>query len=51
MRPDKYAELLNVGEGTIHSLLKSGRLRSVKLAGRRVIPTSAIEALLEPKEG
>ncbi len=38
---------LGIGETLMWRLVKEGRLRSVKLGGRRLVPMSAIAALLD----
>lgn len=40
------AEALSVGRSTIFDLMKSGRLRRVKIGAKTVIPRSSLEALL-----
>ena len=46
VRPAEAAELLSVSRDTVYVLMRSGRLRSVKLGRARLIPISAIEELL-----
>lgn len=41
------AALLGVSRTTVHALLRSGRLRSVKIGARRLIPVAEVERLLE----
>lgn len=41
------AELLGLGRNTTYDLLRSGRLRSVRVGRRFVIPRSEIDAFLE----
>jgi excisionase family DNA binding protein len=43
---DEAAEILGVGRSTTKTLLGTGRLRSVRLGSRRLIPESAIEDLI-----
>ena len=38
---------LNLSRDSVYALLNSGRLRSVTLGRRRVIPASALSALLD----
>jgi excisionase family DNA binding protein len=38
--------MLNVGRSTAYDLIRSGRLRSVKIGRRRLIPRDALEDLL-----
>jgi excisionase family DNA binding protein len=35
-----------LSRSTLYELIKNGRLRAVKVAGRRLIPRDALEALL-----
>jgi excisionase family DNA binding protein len=41
------AELLGLGRNSTYDLLRSGRLRSVRVGRRFVIPRSEIDAFLE----
>ncbi|WP_433051132.1 helix-turn-helix domain-containing protein [Dactylosporangium sp. CS-033363] len=50
VRPAEAAELLSVSRDTVYVLMRSGRLRSVKLGRARLIPISAIEELLSASE-
>ena len=43
---DEAARRLGVGRQTIYNWLAAGKLSSVKIVGRRLIPVSAIRALL-----
>jgi len=47
MRVSEAQRSLGLGKTTIHKLLKTGQLKSVKIGGARRIPVEAIEALLE----
>jgi excisionase family DNA binding protein len=40
------ARLLNVGRSTAYDLIRSGRLRSVKIGRRRLVPLDALDDLL-----
>jgi excisionase family DNA binding protein len=44
--PRKAASYLDVGHDAIYQLLNEGRLRSVKLGRRRLIPLSELERFL-----
>jgi excisionase family DNA binding protein len=44
--PRKAAKYLDVGHDAIYQLLHEGRLRSVKLGRRRLIPLSELERFL-----
>ncbi|GAA1797245.1 helix-turn-helix domain-containing protein [Planosporangium flavigriseum] len=50
VRPAEAAALLGVCRDTIYVLMRSGRLRSVKLGRARLIPVAAIEELLADSE-
>jgi len=41
------ARLLSVSRDTIYRLIQTGKLRTVKLNGRRVVPMRELERLLE----
>ena len=45
--PGEVAEALGVSRGYIYSLMNVGELASLKLGGRRLIPTSELERLSE----
>jgi excisionase family DNA binding protein len=51
VRPNEAAEILGVCRDTVYVLLRSGRLRSVKVGRARLIPLSAIEQLLSSDDG
>lgn len=44
--PAEAAEALGVGRSTVFDLMKSGKLRRVKIGAKTVIPRSSLEALL-----
>jgi excisionase family DNA binding protein len=44
--PRKAATILDVGHDAIYTLLNAGRLRSVKIGRRRLIPVSELERFL-----
>jgi excisionase family DNA binding protein len=50
LRVEEAARLLNVGRSTAYELIRSGRLRSVKIGRRRLIPREALESLLASLE-
>ncbi|WP_435872576.1 helix-turn-helix domain-containing protein [Micromonospora globbae] len=50
VRPAEAAALLGVCRDTVYVLMRSGRLRSVKLGRARLIPVAAIEELLSATE-
>jgi excisionase family DNA binding protein len=39
-----------LSRSTIYKLMKAGKLRTVKVGGRRLIPVDAIEALIAAEE-
>jgi excisionase family DNA binding protein len=43
---DEAAALLRIGRGSAYALVRSGRLRSIKIGRRILIPASAIEDFL-----
>lgn len=43
--PQEAADLIGSSRGYVYSLLNKGLLKSLKLEGRRMIPTSEIERL------
>ena len=47
VRPDRAARMLDVSRATFYRrFLDSGKIKSIKVAGNRLIPISEIEALL-----
>lgn len=46
LRVEEVAGLLNIGRSTAYDLIRSGRLRSVKIGRRRLVPRDAVEDLL-----
>jgi excisionase family DNA binding protein len=46
LRVEDAARMLNVGRSTAYELIRSGRLRSVKIGRRRLVPRDALEDLL-----
>lgn len=43
LTPDEAAEVLRVGRSKVYDLIRSGRLRSVKVDGSRRIPVSCLK--------
>lgn len=41
------ARILKVGRSTVYDLIRSGRLRSIKIGRRRLVPRSALDALID----
>ncbi|GII25339.1 helix-turn-helix domain-containing protein [Planosporangium mesophilum] len=46
VRVEEAARLLNVGRSLAYELVRTGRLRSLKLGNRRLIPREAIEEMI-----
>jgi excisionase family DNA binding protein len=44
---DEVAQLLSIGRTTAFELVRSGRLRSVKIGARRLIPRTMVEAFVD----
>lgn len=49
-RPAEAARVLGMGRTAIFALIKSGRLRSVKLGGARLITAEALRAFVQELE-
>ncbi|KPM52729.1 hypothetical protein ACG83_24960 [Frankia sp. R43] len=51
---DEAAETLGIGRSTLYDLIRSGKLRTVKIGRRRLVPAAAladaINTLLEESE-
>ncbi len=47
LRVKDAASALGCSRSTLYLLMKRGKLRSVKIAGRRVIPMDAAKSLLD----
>jgi excisionase family DNA binding protein len=46
-RVNAAAEIIGVKRSTIYNLINSGKLRSVKVGGTRLIPDAALRELLQ----
>jgi excisionase family DNA binding protein len=46
LRTLEAAALYGISRSTIYVLMAQGKLRTVKIAGRRLVPRDAIEALI-----
>ena len=42
---------LGIGRTSVYALIKSGQLGSLKLGGRRVVPVTAINTLINEMQG
>ena len=49
-RPAEAAQVLGIGRTRVFALIKSGRLRSVKLGGARFITAEALRAFVRDLE-
>jgi len=45
--PAEAEQLLGIGHSLLYELIGSGKLRSIKVGGRRLIPASAIDELFK----
>jgi excisionase family DNA binding protein len=45
-RPEEVADLLSIGRTKVYDLMRSGRLRAVKIDGSRRIPDEALDDFL-----
>lgn len=45
--PEDAAKLVGISRGAVYNLMNAGKLRSVKLGRRRIIPASALRELIE----
>jgi len=51
LRVDEAGRQLNVGRSVMYELIRSGRLRSVKIGKLRLIPSSALIEFVESLNG
>jgi len=49
-RVSEVPEAYGIGRTKLYSLMKEGKLRTVKVGGRRLIPAESLEALLRGEE-
>jgi excisionase family DNA binding protein len=47
LRVNEAAAVTGLSRSTLYVLMRNGALRSVRVAGRRLIPRDALEALLQ----
>jgi excisionase family DNA binding protein len=45
-----FCDFYSIGKSTAYLLIRSGKLRSIRVGGRRLIPVDSAEALLKPEE-
>jgi excisionase family DNA binding protein len=50
LTPDEAAQAIGIGRTKIYELLASGRLRSVRVGTRYVVPVGAIEEFLDASD-
>jgi len=43
---DSFARAMNIGRTSVYAMIKSGQIKSVRIAGRRLIPFSETDRLL-----
>lgn len=48
--PAEAARLLGIGRTFLYEVMRSGKLRNIKVGARRLIPLSAIRELLETSD-
>jgi excisionase family DNA binding protein len=49
LRPKEAAKAYGVSRTLVYEWMKSGRLKSVRLGGARLISVEALEALIDPR--
>lgn len=47
---EEFSEVMGIGRTTVYKMLKNGELKSVVLGGRRFIPRSEVDRLLQNTE-
>jgi excisionase family DNA binding protein len=47
LRVNEFCRAYGVSRATTYKLMKSGKLRTVRIAGRRLVPVDEAEALIE----
>ncbi|MFV2083046.1 MULTISPECIES: helix-turn-helix domain-containing protein [Micromonosporaceae] len=47
LRVEEAAHELGIGRSLVYDLIRSGRLRSLKVGSRRLIPTAAIDEVID----
>jgi excisionase family DNA binding protein len=45
-----FCDFYSIGRSTAYGMIRSGKLPSIRVGGRRLIPVDAAEALLKPEE-
>jgi excisionase family DNA binding protein len=45
-----FCDFYSIGRSTAYTMIKTGKLRSIRVGGRRLIPVDAAEALLKSEE-
>ena len=49
MSPQDAARAIGISRSSLYRLMKQGRIRSVKLGRRTLVPTSELSALIDKK--
>jgi excisionase family DNA binding protein len=49
--PEEVAAMLSIGRTKVYELLRSGRIRSIKIGGCRRVPTHALSRFIEDLSG
>lgn len=47
LRVDDAARLLNIGRSAVYDLIRSRRLRTIKIGARRLVPREAIDEAID----
>lgn len=50
-RIEDVVQLIRIGRSTIYAMIKRGEVRSIKIGGRTLIPSTEIQRLLKNGEG
>ncbi len=48
LRINDAARVAGLGRTSLYELIKQGRLRTIKIAGRRLVPIAALRELIDP---
>lgn len=49
-KPEELIRILGISRNTVYELLRSGRIRSIKVGTRYLVPHDALEVFLNVKE-
>jgi len=50
LRVNDFSKAYGIGRTTLYALIKAGKIRTVKIGGRRLIPVDAAESLISNHE-